>query len=311
MRGARAEPATRVGPAASNVPRRAQQAASRAAVSPDRATPSRRAERRRDVRAEAGRGRRAQRATHRGRPPAQCGAAANCRGKTRRAYVDSMGHQPIARHRRAFDKERAVRITVHLDTFASTDPAAYAILWIDTTERRWSREGHAGVELPAWGNVVCRGGTTRVTGADDPHSLCVLEGLDLGAKQGPFEGETGAAHWYPHAHRAPRRRRMARAVHRRNRRARRARTVHRARGILSQPRRAGTMRAETAVRGAPLGARLVRSSDPVRRRADGFVCPARRFGDARRAGQSIRTAENRAESRTENRAGDRLGNSRG
>ncbi|WP_438332926.1 DUF3564 domain-containing protein [Burkholderia pseudomallei] len=114
-----------------------------------------------------------------------------------------MGHQPIARHRRAFDKERAVRITVHLDTFASTDPAAYAILWIDTAERRWSREGHAGVELPAWGNVVCRGGTTRVTGADDPHSLCVLEGLDLGAKQGPFEGETGAAHWYPHAHRAP------------------------------------------------------------------------------------------------------------
>ncbi|AFI70286.1 Protein of uncharacterised function (DUF3564) [Burkholderia pseudomallei] len=96
-----------------------------------------------------------------------------------------------------------MRITVHLDTFASTDPAAYAILWIDTTEHRWSREGHAGVELPAWGNVVCRGGTTRVTGADDPHSLCVLEGLDLGAKQGPFEGETGAAHWYPHAHRAP------------------------------------------------------------------------------------------------------------
>ncbi len=96
-----------------------------------------------------------------------------------------------------------MRITVHLDTFASTDPAAYAILWIDTAERRWSREGHAGVELPAWGNVVCRGGTTRVTGADDPHSLCVLEGLDLGAKQGPFEGETGAAHWYPHAHRAP------------------------------------------------------------------------------------------------------------
>ncbi|CAJ3112345.1 Protein of uncharacterised function (DUF3564) [Burkholderia pseudomallei] len=96
-----------------------------------------------------------------------------------------------------------MRITVHLDTFASTDPAAYAILWIDTTERRWSRESHAGVELPAWGNVVCRGGTTRVTGADDPHSLCVLEGLDLGAKQGPFEGETGAAHWYPHAHRAP------------------------------------------------------------------------------------------------------------
>ncbi len=96
-----------------------------------------------------------------------------------------------------------MRITVHLDTFASTDPAAYAILWIDTTERRWSREGHAGVELPAWGNVVCHGGTTRVTGADDPHSLCLLEGLDLGAKQGPFAGETGAAHWYPHAHRAP------------------------------------------------------------------------------------------------------------
>lgn len=89
-----------------------------------------------------------------------------------------------------------MRITVHLDTFASTNPAAYAILWIDTVERRWSREGHAGVDLPEWGNVVCRDGATRVTGADDAHSLCVLEGLDLGAKQGPFEGETGAARWY-------------------------------------------------------------------------------------------------------------------
>lgn len=96
-----------------------------------------------------------------------------------------------------------MRITVHLDTFASADPAAYAILWIDTAERRWSREGHAGVELPAWGNVVCRDGATRVTSADDSHSLCVLEGLDLGAKHGPFEGETGAAHWYRHAHHSP------------------------------------------------------------------------------------------------------------
>ncbi|AOJ06209.1 DUF3564 domain-containing protein [Burkholderia mayonis] len=114
-----------------------------------------------------------------------------------------MGHEPVARCRRAFCKESVVRITIHLDTFASTDPASYAILWIDTAEHKWSREGHAGVELPEWGNIVCQSGTTRVTSADDTHSLCVLEGLDLGAKQRPFEGETGAARWYRHAHHAP------------------------------------------------------------------------------------------------------------
>ncbi len=88
-----------------------------------------------------------------------------------------------------------MRITVHLDTFNRINPSAYAVLWLDTAARRWSREGHAGIDLPPWGQLACEGRDTLIRGAEGARTLCVLEGLELTAREGPFEGEAGEAAW--------------------------------------------------------------------------------------------------------------------
>ena len=96
-----------------------------------------------------------------------------------------------------------MRITIHLDTFECIDPAVYAILWLDRDTRKWSREGHAVIDLPEWGTLALAKGCTRIEGADDDHRYCELSGLDLLAKDGPFEGESGSALWYRHPDQAP------------------------------------------------------------------------------------------------------------
>ncbi|PXW25390.1 DUF3564 family protein [Paraburkholderia caballeronis] len=96
-----------------------------------------------------------------------------------------------------------MRITVHLDSFDRIDPSAYAIVWLDKATGKWSREGHAGVALPAWGYFDVANGDTRLNDAADGHPLCVLEGLDFSKDAGPFEGEEGAANWCANAHAAP------------------------------------------------------------------------------------------------------------
>jgi hypothetical protein len=95
-----------------------------------------------------------------------------------------------------------MRITVHLDTFECAD-AAYAILWLDRETCKWSREGHAVIDLPEWGTLVYSKGSTRVHGVAVDRAICELSGLDLTSSIGPFEGESGRALWYRHAHHAP------------------------------------------------------------------------------------------------------------
>jgi uncharacterized protein DUF3564 len=96
-----------------------------------------------------------------------------------------------------------MRITVHLDTFNCPDPSTYAILWLDTHAHKWSREGHAGIDLPEWGCYTCASGNTRIAGQHGGTSQCVLEGLDLSACAGPFEGESGRALWHRSADLSP------------------------------------------------------------------------------------------------------------
>jgi hypothetical protein len=96
-----------------------------------------------------------------------------------------------------------MRITVHLDTFECPDPAVYAILWLDREARRWSREGHAVINVPPWGALSYSNGSTRVYDAAGTHPFCELSGLDLASPEGPFEGESGHALWYRHAHHVP------------------------------------------------------------------------------------------------------------
>lgn len=55
----------------------------------------------------------------------------------------------------------SMRITVHLDTFECST-AAYAILWLDRESGKWSREGHAVIDLPEWRTLEYSRGSTRV-----------------------------------------------------------------------------------------------------------------------------------------------------
>jgi hypothetical protein len=88
-----------------------------------------------------------------------------------------------------------MRVTLHLDTFSGLDLGAYAIVWIDKEAGKWSREGHAGVELPQWGRCRTAQGATCLVAHDAGSDICTLEGLDLAAGAGPFEGEHGRVQW--------------------------------------------------------------------------------------------------------------------
>jgi hypothetical protein len=99
--------------------------------------------------------------------------------------------------------EKAMRITIHLDSFHCADASVYAILWLDVQARKWSREGHAGIDLTEWGEFESRGPDTWIGTQHGRHARCVLEGLDLRGRSDPFEGESGRALWYRAAHRAP------------------------------------------------------------------------------------------------------------
>ena len=90
-----------------------------------------------------------------------------------------------------------MRITLHLETLDRVNPAAYAILWLDDTSFKWSREAHLGLALPAWGTLRTDAGNTLICGPFDTQPLCVLEGLALGKQGGSFDRETGRAHLYP------------------------------------------------------------------------------------------------------------------
>jgi hypothetical protein len=89
-----------------------------------------------------------------------------------------------------------MRITIHLDSFDRLDPCAYAIVWIDKETGKWSREGHTGVEIPEWGEYRATPGGTGLFEEGERLALCTIEGLDLAAHEGPFEGETGRVQWH-------------------------------------------------------------------------------------------------------------------
>ncbi|WP_309249665.1 DUF3564 family protein [Paraburkholderia sp. CNPSo 3274] len=73
--------------------------------------------------------------------------------------------------------ENSMRITLHLDTFDRIDPNAYAILWLDNETYRWSREGHAGLQLPEWGMLRVETRSALVCDQHDARPLFILEGL--------------------------------------------------------------------------------------------------------------------------------------
>ena len=89
-----------------------------------------------------------------------------------------------------------MRITVHLDTFDRVCPCGYAILEINKQSHRWMCENQLDLTLPKEGTLVATSTGTLLCGQADRTHICLLEGLDIFAADGPFEGETGPAMWY-------------------------------------------------------------------------------------------------------------------
>ncbi|MBK5124963.1 DUF3564 family protein [Burkholderia sp. R-69980] len=68
-----------------------------------------------------------------------------------------------------------MRLTILINGPDPTVNHDYAVLWLDTGEQRWSREAHAGIDLPEWGEIHYSGDATVLSRSAEP--LCVLHGL--------------------------------------------------------------------------------------------------------------------------------------
>jgi len=94
-----------------------------------------------------------------------------------------------------------MRITIRLDAFDHAAESAFAVLWIDRERRRWSREGHDRVELPAWGTWESACDGTLLRDPDTSAPLLMLHGLALQAATGTMsaleETQRGRAQYLP------------------------------------------------------------------------------------------------------------------
>lgn len=74
-----------------------------------------------------------------------------------------------------------MRLTILINGPDPTVNHDYAVLWLDTGEQRWSREAHAGIDLPEWGEIHYSGDTTVLSRSAEP--LCVLHGLRVSRRE--------------------------------------------------------------------------------------------------------------------------------
>ncbi|KAK45589.1 hypothetical protein BG58_16505 [Caballeronia jiangsuensis] len=73
-----------------------------------------------------------------------------------------------------------MRITIKLDAFDHTSDSAFAVLWLDRENGRWSREGHDCLDVPTWGTWKSTSSGTQLFGPDASNAAFTLHGLRLG-----------------------------------------------------------------------------------------------------------------------------------
>lgn len=95
-----------------------------------------------------------------------------------------------------------MRLTILINGPDPTVNHDYAVLWLDTDQQRWSRESHAGIDLPEWGEMHDSGGVTALCAplADQP--LCTLRGLHVNRRQ-EISTAQGDATWSCEVSHAP------------------------------------------------------------------------------------------------------------
>ncbi|MCE4569179.1 DUF3564 family protein [Caballeronia sp. CLC5] len=76
-------------------------------------------------------------------------------------------------------RKSAMRITIKLDAFDHTSESAFAVLWLDRENGRWSREGHECLDIPVWGTWKSEAGGMLLLDAATSNALLMLHGLRL------------------------------------------------------------------------------------------------------------------------------------
>ncbi|GAB7523393.1 DUF3564 domain-containing protein [Paraburkholderia sp. 2C] len=87
-----------------------------------------------------------------------------------------------------------MRLTILINGSDPTVNHDYAVLWLDTEQRRWSREAHEGVHLPPWGELRDQDGVTALCAPSAEAPLCTLRGLHVDRRQ-RVSSSQGAAAW--------------------------------------------------------------------------------------------------------------------
>jgi len=87
-----------------------------------------------------------------------------------------------------------MRLTILINGSDPTVNHDYAVLWLDTEQHRWSRESHAGIELPEWGELRDAGEVTALCAPSADAPLCTLRGLHVDRHQ-QISTSQGDATW--------------------------------------------------------------------------------------------------------------------
>ena len=72
-----------------------------------------------------------------------------------------------------------MRLTILINSPERTVDPDFALVWLDTREKRWSRESHYGVDLPTWGEIRESDGQTVLCAPASDRPLCTISGLTL------------------------------------------------------------------------------------------------------------------------------------
>jgi len=95
-----------------------------------------------------------------------------------------------------------MRLTILINGPDPTVNHDYAVLWLDTDQRRWSRESHDGINLPAWGELHDQDGVTALCAPLEAAPLCQLRGLHVNRRQ-EISASHGDATWACEPSRGP------------------------------------------------------------------------------------------------------------
>lgn len=87
-----------------------------------------------------------------------------------------------------------MRLTILINGSDPTVNHDYAVLWLDTDQRRWSRESHDGIDLPEWGELHDVDGVTSLCAPLEQEPLCTLRGLHVNRRQ-EISSAHGDATW--------------------------------------------------------------------------------------------------------------------